>query len=370
MFIGFGEIMARLAPPERLRWRQAVPGRVEVTWGGGEANVCASLALFGAPARFVTALPKNVLAESVAATLRGLGVDTSQILWRDSGRLGLYFVEAGANQRGSTVLYDREHSAVSLARPEEYDFATILEGGKWLHVTGITPAISEPAMRTNLALVQEAKARGLSVSCDLNFRKKLWRWRPGTNPKALAKECMSQVLTHVDLVIANEEDAADVLDITAHGTNVERGHLDAAAYGEVAQAIVGRFPNVSKVAITLRESLSADHNNWGALLYDAPRGNVVLSPHDVLGNYSPFEIRDIVDRVGGGDSFAAGLLYALNSPDMVARSVSEGKHLQHALDFAVAASCLKHSVQGDFNYVTKDEVLALMAGNASGRVQR
>lgn len=378
MFIGFGEIMARLAPPDRLRWRQAVPGRVEVTWGGGEANVCASLALLGAPARFVTALPKNVLAESVAGTLRGLGVDTSHILWRDSGRLGLYFVEAGANQRGSTVLYDREFSAVSLAGPEEYDFSASLSGGKWLHVTGITPAISEPAMRANLAIVKQAKASGLSVSCDLNFRKKLWRWRSGTEPKALAKECMSALLPFVDLVIANEEDAADVLGIHAHGSNVQAGQLDTAAYEEVAKQIVGRFPSISKVAITLRESLSADHNNWGALLYDAPSGQTVFSPRDSAGQYAPYEIRDIVDRVGGGDSFAAGLLFALNQVTRSAsetplptRSASEDPlHLQRSLDFAVAASCLKHSVQGDFNYVTKDEVLALMSGNASGRVQR
>lgn len=378
MFIGFGEIMARLAPPERLRWRQAVPGRVEVTWGGGEANVCASLAMLGAPARFVTALPKNVLAESVAATLRGLGVDTSHILWRSSGRLGLYFVEAGANQRGSTVLYDREYSAVSLAGPEEYDFAAVLSGGKWLHVTGITPAISESAMRANLAIVKQAKADGLSVSCDLNFRKKLWRWRAGTEPKALARECMSALLPYVDLVIANEEDAADVLDIHARGANVQSGHIDAAAYEEVARQIAGRFPNIAKVAITLRESLSADHNNWGALLYDTASNTTVLSPCDSAGNYAPYEIRDIIDRVGGGDSFAAGLLYALTTlarsaseASPATRSVSEDRaHLQRSLDFAVAASCLKHSVQGDFNYVTKEEVLALMAGNTSGRVQR
>lgn len=368
MFIGFGEIMARLAPPERLRWRQAVPGRVEVTWGGGEANVCASLALFGAPARFITALPKNVLTESLVATLRGLGVDTSHILWRDSGRLGMYFVEAGANQRGSTVLYDREYSAVSLAEPNEYDFAAVLASGTWLHVTGITPAISEPAMRANLAIVKQAKAAGITVSCDLNFRKKLWRWRPGTEPKALAQECMSELLPSVDLVIANEEDAADVLGIHARGSNVQSGQLDTAAYEDVARQIVARFRNVAKVAITLRESLSADHNNWGALLFDATLDRAVLSPLDGAGNYAPYEIRDIVDRVGGGDSFAAGLLYSLRQ---VTPSASKAlAHLQHALDFAVAASCLKHSVQGDFNFVTKDEVLALVAGNASGRVQR
>jgi 2-dehydro-3-deoxygluconokinase len=362
MILGFGEIMARIAPPGHLRWRQSLPGAVEVTWGGGEANVCASLTLFGQPARFLTALPRTPVAEALAGTLRGLGVDTGHILWRKEGRLGLYFVEKGANQRGSTVLYDRAGSAASLAGPEEYDFAAALTGVKWLHVTGITPAISEAACRANLALVEQAKKSGVKVSCDLNFRKKLWNWQPGTAPKALARECMSQVLQHVDLVIANEEDAADVLDIHAAGTDVTTGQIDAAAYTDVARQIVKRFPSVSRVAITLRESHSADHNAWGAMLFDAPSGQSHFAPLDDRSEYQPYEIRHIVDRVGSGDSFAAGLLYALNSPDL--------NQPQKAIEFATAASCLKHSIQGDFSYVTKDEVLALMSGNASGRVQR
>ena len=362
MILGFGEIMARIAPPGHLRWRQSLPGAVEVTWGGGEANVCASLALFGQPARFLTALPRTPIAEALAGTLRGLGVDTGHILWRNEGRLGLYFVEKGANQRGSTVLYDRAGSAASLAGPEEYDFAAALAGVKWLHVTGITPAISEPACQANLALVEQAKKGSAKVSCDLNFRKKLWNWRPGTAPRALARECMSQVLKHVDLVIANEEDAADVLDIHAAGTDVATGQINAAAYTDVARQIVKRFPGVSRVAITLRESHSADHNDWGAMLFDAPSGKSYFAPLNPRGEYQPYEIRDIVDRVGSGDSFAAGLLYALSSPDL--------NQPQQAIDFATAASCLKHSIQGDFSYVIKDEVLALMSGNASGRVQR
>jgi len=362
MFLAFGEIMARIAPPGQLRWRQALPGSVNVTWGGGEANVCASLALLGQPARYLTALPRTPIAESVAATLRGLGVDTSHILWRKEGRLGLYFVEGGANQRGSTVLYDRAQSAVSLAGPEEYDFAAALAGVKWLHVTGITPAISEAACRANQALVEQAKRAGVSVSCDLNFRKKLWTWRAGTSPKALARECMARLLPYVDLVIANEEDAADVLDIHAAGTDVAAGKIDAAAYREVARQIVSRFGNVSRVAITLRQSISADHNAWGAMLYDAPTARAYFAPTDAAGQYAPYEIRDIVDRVGAGDSFSAGLLAALASPDFAEPA--------KAIAFAVAASCLKHSIQGDFNYVTRDEVVALLAGNATGRVQR
>lgn len=362
MFLAFGEIMARIAPPGQLRWRQALPGGVQVTWGGGEANVCASLAMLGQPARYLTALPRTPIAESLVATLRGLGVDTQHILWRREGRLGLYFVEAGANQRGSTVLYDRAGSAISLAEPGEFDFAAALSGVTWLHVTGITPAISEAAFRSNLALVRQAKEAGATVSCDLNFRKKLWTWQPGTRPRDLARQCMAQVLPHVDVVIANEEDAADVLDIHAEGTDVAAGRIDAAAYVGVARQIVERHPSVSRVAITLRQSHSADHNAWGGMLYDAASGEASFAPLDAAGEYRPYDIRDIVDRVGAGDSFAAGLLYALTTPEFATPD--------RAIAFAVAASCLKHSIQGDFNYVTRGEVEALMEGNATGRVQR
>lgn len=362
MFLAFGEIMARIAPPQQLRWRQALPGMVEVTWGGGEANVCASLAILGNRARYLTALPRHPLAESLVATLRGLGVDVDQILWRKTGRLGLYFVEKGANQRGSTVLYDREGSAVSLAEASEYDFAAALAGVRWLHVTGITPAISAHACQANAELVQRARQAGATVSCDLNFRKKLWQWQPGTTPRELARQCMAELLPSVDLVIANEEDAADVLGIHAAHTDVAQGKLNASAYERVARQIVERFPNVSRVAITLRESISADYNHWGAMLFDAAQDRAWFSPSTAIGQYQPWMIRDIVDRVGAGDSFAAGLLHAVNSPNYA--------DPQTALDFAVAASCLKHSIQGDFNYVTEEEIAALAAGNATGRVQR
>ncbi len=362
MFLAFGEIMGRVAPPGHLRWRQSLPGQVNITWGGGEANVCASLAMLCEQARYLTALPANPIAESITATLRGLGVDTTHVLWRKEGRLGLYFVESGANQRGSTVIYDRAYSAISLAEAQEYRFDAALAGVHWLHITGITPAISQAAANANLALVQQAKAAGVTVSCDLNFRKKLWNWRPGTQPKALARECMAAVLPFVDVVIANEEDAADVLDIHAKDVDVVAGRIDAAAYEEVARQIVERFPNVSRVAITLRESHSADHNDWGAMLYDVASQRASFAPLDTDGAYAPYEIRNIVDRVGAGDSFAAGLLYALNSADFATPD--------KAIAFAVAASCLKHSVQGDFNYVTREEVVALLQGNASGRVQR
>jgi 2-dehydro-3-deoxygluconokinase len=231
-----------------------------------------------------------------------------------------------------------------------------------VHLTGITPSLSENAYLSTLELAKRAKATGATVSCDLNFRKKLWNWRPPTSSKQLANECMSAILPYVDLVIANEEDASDVLGIQAEGTSVEQGTINAQAYGQVARRIVAQFPNVSRVGITLRESLSADHNNWGGMLFDVATGSACFAPTDGSGEYRPYEIRDIVDRVGGGDSFAAGLIFALTGDEYAAPDM--------AIRFAVASSCLKHSVKGDFNYVTRDEVTALVGGAASGRVRR
>src|SRR5258708_6634505 len=223
MYLSFGEIMMRIAPEGSLRFRQSLPGKVDVSFTGAEANVCAMLALLGEKTRFVTALPKGPIVESLLAVLRGLGIDTGHVLRRDVGRLGVYFVATGANQRSSTVVYGRDHSAVSLAEPEEYDFTAALAGVRWVHVTGITPSLGENAFQSTLALVETAKERGLSVSCDLNFRNKLWRWKPGVPARQLAGEAMSQILPHVDLLIAHEEDAADVLGIHAEGTAGERG---------------------------------------------------------------------------------------------------------------------------------------------------
>jgi 2-dehydro-3-deoxygluconokinase len=281
---------------------------------------------------------------------------------RKEGRLGIYFLESGANQRSSNVIYDRAGSAVSLAAPVEYDFAAALQDVNWVHITGITPSLGKEAYESTLALAKAAKENGASVSCDLNFRKKLWLWRPGTSNKELARECMSTILPYVDVVIGNEEDASDVLDIQAEGTEVEAGEINAAAYEQVARTIVERFPNVRQVAITLRESISASHNNWGAMLYDVASETAHFAPLNADGAYEPYEIRDIVDRVGGGDSFGAGLIHALNSDDYSAPDM--------AIRFAVAASCLKHSIKGDFNFVTLPEVEALVAGQASGRVRR
>jgi 2-dehydro-3-deoxygluconokinase len=360
--VTFGEVMGRIAPSGFVRFTQALPGSMEFTYGGGEANVAVSLSLLGAPATFVTALPANPIADAGVMTLRGLGVDTERIVRTKGGRLGLYFLEHGANQRASNVVYDRDGSSVMITPPEAYDWPAIFQGAGWFHVTGITPALSENAARATLVAVQAAKEAGVTVSCDLNFRKKLWTWKPGTESRDLAEETMRQVMPFVDVVIANEEDAEQVLGIHAAGTDVEAGALNVEAYQTVAALIVSQFPNVSRVAITLRESISATHNNWGGMLYDATSQAAFFAPMDAAGHYRPFEIRDIVDRVGGGDSFAAGLIFASITPALSAPG--------DIIRFAVAASCLKHSILGDFNYATRPEVEALMKGQASGRVNR
>jgi 2-dehydro-3-deoxygluconokinase len=359
--ITFGEVMARMAPPGLLRFRQALPGVLEVTFAGAEANVAVSLALLGADVSFVTALPGTSIAEACVDRLRGLGVETRHILRSDKGRLGIYFLETGANQRPSRVLYDRDHSAIALTPPAAYDWAAILSGGTWFHTTGITPALSRLTAEATLAAVREAKTRGLIVSCDLNFRKNLWRWEEGLSASKLAEKTMRSLLPHVDLLIANEEDCADVLGIRAAGSDVEAGKLQADRYPEVARQLVRQFPNVSRVAITLRESISASHNNWGAMLYCAAGDEAFFAPIEA-GQYRPYPIRNIVDRVGAGDSFGAALIFALNTPELEAP--------QTTVRFAAAASCLAHSISGDFNFSSRAEIEALMRGSGSGRVLR
>lgn len=358
--ITFGEIMGRFQPDGFQRLRQSLPGPLNLTFGGAEANVAASLVIQGRSASFLTALPENELGDACVGFLRNLGVDTSGIV-RGGSRLGLYFVEAGANQRASKVVYDRADSSVSQTGVEAYDLNTAFAKGSWIHLTGITPALSEQAAVTVLEVAKAAKSQGLTVSCDLNFRKKLWKWKPGTDARSLARETMQGILPFVDVVIANEEDASDVLDIQIEHQDIDSGALDIEGYPEVARKIVEMFPNVRQVAITLRESISASHNNWGAMLWDAGTESAHFAP--LQGeDYVPYEIRNIVDRVGGGDSFAAGLIYALTDPDLQEPS--------SAISYAVAASCLAHSTLGDVNFSTRDEILTLMKGNASGRVQR
>lgn len=358
--VSFGEIMCRLASPAHLRLRQA--HELEVTYAGAEASVAASICNFGGAARYVTALPKHALAEATVDTLRAVGIDTRYVLRTDEGRLGLYFLETGANQRPSNVIYDRADSAVALASADQYDWDAIFAGAQWLHLSGITPALSRAAAQATLKAAQKAQAAGIQVSIDLNFRKKLWLWDPAKSKRELAEETMRGILPLVDLVIANEEDCADVLGIQAGDTDVYAGTLNTARYPDVARQVVSQFSNVQRVAITLRESLSATHNNWGAMLYDRASDQACFAPLNADGKYQPYQIKNIVDRVGGGDAFAGGLIFALTTAEL--------SELQTALNYAVAASCLKHSIKGDFNYATRNEVESLMGGSASGRVVR
>ena len=362
IFAGFGEVMLRLCPPEKKRFMQAFPGTLEATYGGGEANVCASLAMLGASARYLTALPQNPVAGAFAKEMRGLGVDVSHIRYTPTGRKGVYYAEHGAAQRGSNVVYDREGSVISLARPEDYDFQNMLSGCSHLHISGITPALSEAAYLSTLAIVKKASEMGITISCDLNFRKKLWRWDAGCKPAELAARCMGEIVPYADIIIGNEEDAGDVFGIHASGTAIEEGKLNTAGYMDVARQLADRFGKAKFVAITLRESFSADHNNWGGMLYDCAQTKAFFGPLNVRGEYAPYEIKNIVDRFGGGDSFCAGLIFALNS--------EEFNSPEKAIRFAAAASCLKHSIKGDYNYSTLDEVISLMNGSASGRVKR
>ena len=359
--VTFGEIMGRLAPEEFLRFRQVMPGRLNVTFAGAEANVAVSIALLGGESAFVSALPKNELADACIANLKSLGVDTQYVLRSDIGRLGLYFLETGANQRPSRVIYDREGSSVSQIKSDQYPWDDIFNDKTWFHVTGITPSLSKTAADATLSAVQKAKSAGLKVSCDLNFRKKLWRWDDSLKPWELAEKTMRAILPFVDVMIANEEDAADVLGIHTEDTNVHSGKLTIDKYPQVAKEIVNQFSNVSTVAITLRESISASHNNWGAMLYDAKSDQVFFAPIR-NGKCTPYQIKNMIDRVGGGDAFGAGLIFALQTPEL---SVPE-----NAVEFATAASCLAQSILGDFNYSSREEIEALMKGAISGRVVR
>lgn len=336
--VTFGEIMMRLAAPGRLRFSQA--RELELSYGGGEANVAVSLAHFGLDARFVTRLPRNPFGDGAVSVLRSHGVDTSFIA-RGGERIGIYFLETGASQRPSVVVYDRAGSAVSQAGPGEFDWAGAFEGAGWFHFTGITPALGPKVAEATAEACRAAKGAGLTVSCDLNYRKKLWS-------PAQARETMTSLMEWVDVVIGNEEDAEKVFGIGAEGANVEGGHVAAEGYEQVARTLAEKF-GLKSVAITLRESRSADENGWSAMMLH--EGRALRSRR--------YDVR-IVDRVGGGDSFAAGLIYGLLS----------GRTGQEALEFAVAASCLKHSVSGDFNLVSAAEVEALVGGDASGRVQR
>ncbi len=336
--VTFGEVMLRLAPENYLRFVQS--DKYEATYGGAEANVAVSLANYGMDAAFVTKLPAHEIGQGAINSLRKFGVDTSKIV-RGGERVGIYFCEKGASQRPSKVIYDRAHSSISTAVVEDFDWESILDGVDWFHFTGITPALSDTTAKVCLEALKVAKAKGITVSCDLNFRKKLWT-------KEKAGKVMGELCTYVDYCIANEEDAKDVFGIEADNTDIYGGKLNHEGYVSVAKKLTEKF-GFKGVAITLRESKSASDNDWSGMLYT--EGNAYFSK-----KYS----MHIVDRVGGGDSFGAGLIYSLtNDYDN-----------QSAIEFAVAASCLKHTIEGDYNMVSVAEVKNLAGGDASGRVQR
>ena len=340
-FLTFGEIMLRLKAPGHERFFQSP--LLEATFGGGEANVAVSLANYGQDVSFLTVLPKNAIADECVKELRKFGVDTARIVRTDAGRMGIYYLEGGANQLPSKVVYDRAWSAIALAKPGDIDWDAAFAGVDWFHITGITPAISETAMALSLESVREAKKRGITVSCDLNFRKNLWKYGKQ------ASEVMGELAKFVDVAIANEEDVQKSLGITTDVV-VESGSLDRAKYRALGDKVLAAYPDMKMIAITLRESKSADSNGWAACLNDGER----------FYESRRYEINDIVDRVGGGDSFAGGLIYGLTAYG----------DKQKALEFAVAASCLKHSILGDFNRVSISDVEKLMGGDGTGRVQR
>ena len=338
--VTFGEIMLRLKSPAFERLFQSA--MLEATFGGAEANVAVSLANYGIPATFVSAVPSNNIGDGAIAELRKFGVDTSAAI-RKGERLGVYFLESGANQRASKVTYDRTGSAIANAKPGDFDWDRILDGADWFHISGVTPAISACAADLALEAVQAARAKGVTVSCDYNYRKNLWKYGKK------APEVMREIVKHVHVGIANEEDCQKALGIEI-GVDVHSGALEEEKYRALAQRVLDEFPNLEKQVITLRESHSADENGWSAVLHN----------RKAFLHSKRYEITDIVDRVGAGDSFAGGLIYGLLS------YADDAK----ALEFATAASCLKHSIMGDFNRVSVSEVEALVKGDASGRVQR
>lgn len=336
--VTFGELMLRLAPEGYLRFVQS--DKLEATYGGAEANVAVSLANYGMDAAFVSKLPSHEIGQCAVNSLRKFGVDTSKIV-RGGDRVGIYYCEKGASQRPSKVIYDRAGSSVACAKKEDFDWESILCGANWFHFTGITPALSDNVAEITLDALKKCKEKGITVSCDLNYRKKLWS-------KEKAGKIMGELMNFVDYCIANEEDAKDVFGIEADNSDITGGKLDRNGYISVAKKLTDKF-GFKGVAITLRESLSANDNNWSGMLYT-----------DDTAYFSKKYAMHIVDRVGGGDSFGGGLIYSL----------ANGFDAQRAIEFAIAASCLKHSIEGDYNMVSVKEVETLAGGDASGRVQR
>jgi len=339
-YITFGEIMLRLKPPHWERFFQSP--LLEATFGGGEANVAVGLARFGLNVAYVSVIPKNAIGDACIGELRRQGVDTSLII-RKGNRLGIYFLENGANQRPSMVIYDRSYSAIAEARPGDIDWDKVFNGASWFHITGITPAISLSASELSLEVVKKAREKGITISCDLNFRKNLWKYGKS------ASEVMTELVKYVDIALGNEEDCQRSLGVKVE-IDVESGKLQVQRYKELTDKVLSLYPHLQKIALTLRESHSADYNGWSAVLNN--RKEFLVS--------KKYEIHNIVDRVGGGDAFAEGLIYGFDN-------LNSDKE---ALEFAVAASCLKHSIPGDLPLISIEEVNSLARGEASGRVQR
>lgn len=339
-YLTFGEIMLRLKPPHCERFFQSP--LLEATFGGGEANVAVGLARFGLNVAYVSVIPKNAIGDACLGELKRQGVDTSLII-RKGNRLGIYFLENGANQRPSMVIYDRSYSAIAEARPGDIDWDKIFNGASWFHITGITPAISLSASELSLEAVKKAREKGITISCDLNFRGNLWKYGKS------APEVMGELVKYVDIALGNEEDCQKSLGVKVE-IDVESGKLQVQRYKELTDKVLSLYPHLQKIAITLRESHSADYNGWSAVLNN--RKEFLIS--------KKYEIHNIVDRVGGGDTFAAGLIYGItNLPSD-----------KEAIEFAVAASCLKHSIPGDLPLLSVEEVKSLAGGATSGRVQR
>lgn len=355
----FGEIMARLSPPGHLRFRQAMPGSLDLTFAGAEVNAAVTIAALGGRADFVTALPENEITAACLANLRAANLGIERIVRRQEGRFGLYFMETGSNQRSGNVLYDREFSTFSLTPASAYPWTDIFAGAGWFHTSGIAAGVSRVAADSTIAAVRAARAAGLPVSCDLNFRRKLWRWEAGLAADELARRTLRELLPSVDLVLGNVADLALVSGLeppTATG-----GEDALAGAARVARSFAQCYPQVRWVAISLREGCSATHNRWGAMLFRAADATTFVAPMQA-GIYAPFDITQIVDRLGTGDAFAGALIFALQTPELAAPET--------ALRFAVAASCLAHSIKGDFNFSTRAEVEALMDGSSGGGVSR
>jgi 2-dehydro-3-deoxygluconokinase len=372
--VAFGEIMGRFSPPGFQRFGQCMPGKMGVLFAGAEASVAMSIAYLGGEAAFVTALPRHEIADACVAVVRATGVDTRHILRTENGRLGLYFLEAGVNQRPGKVIYDREGASVAITPPDAYDWDAILAGADWLVVSGITPAISRCGFDVTAEAFRQAKARDIRVLCDFNYRGKLWRWDPATPPRTLAIRKIAELMPMVDLFVGGADEIGEVLSeigspipIQDDGPEDSTGDAfahAADAFQKAAGALCGRFPNLSRIASTFRRTASATRHELGGMLYETAGDRVHHAPsgQEAGGGFASYHVDPIVDRIGTGDAFTAGLLFALTTPELS----DPGR----AIAFATASFCLSHSIEGDFNATTRGEIEELLAGDASGRVQR